>query len=78
MTSSATKNILIPALVFILFIVVLLVMAFTDLFEPVIVFIHSREISTLQVIACVVGAVLGFFLVYKVLVKLGQFFLPDK
>ena len=52
-------------------------MAFTDLFDPIIVFIHSKNITPLQAGGCVLGAILGFYLVFHLLVRLGAYFLPN-
>lgn len=51
-------------------------MALTDLFQPLISFIHSQNITLLQAVGCFFGAIIAFYLVYKVLVKLGEYFLP--
>ena len=52
-------------------------MVFTDLFHPIIVFIHSKNITSLQAGACIFGAVIGFYIVFHVLVRLGVYFLPE-
>jgi len=70
------KQIWIPVSVGVLLIALLLAMALTDLFQPVITYIHSQNITPIQAIICVLAAVLGFYLVFKVLAKLGEYFLP--
>jgi len=59
-------------------IALLLTMALTDLFQPVITFIHNQEITPLQVVICILGSALGFYLAFKVLVKRGEYFLPKE
>ena len=70
------RNIWIPISVGCILIALLPTMAFTDLFQPVIAFIHNRNITLLQAVGCIVGSALGFYIAYKVLVKLGEYFLP--
>ena len=53
-------------------------MALTDLFQPVITFIHTQKITPLQAVSCFLAAALGFYLVFKVLTKLGEYFLPKE
>lgn len=77
MNKSSKRNIRVPVVVLLIFIMVLFLMAFTDMFMPLIAYIHSQEITPLQVLFCIAGSILGFFIVFKVLVKLGEFFLPD-
>ena len=72
------KQIWIPVSVGVLLIALLLTMALTDLFQPVITFIHTQKISPIQAIICVLAAMLGFYLVFKVLAKLGEYFLPKE
>lgn len=78
MKNSTNKSVWIPLSLLIFFIAVLLLMAFTDLFIPLISFVHFQEITAFQALLCIIGSVLGFFLVFKILVKLGEFFLADK
>ena len=51
-------------------------MVLTDLFQPLITYIHAQNITPLQGLFCVLIAALGFYLVFKVLAKLGEYFLP--
>ncbi len=53
-------------------------MAFTDLFQPLIQFIHNQDITPLQAVACIFGALVGFYFVFHLLVRLGAYFLPDE
>jgi hypothetical protein len=71
------KSSWIPISVSLLFIGLGAIMAFTDLFHPIIVFIHSKNITSLQVGACIFGSVIGFYLVFHFLVRLGSYFLPE-
>lgn len=72
------NNIWIPIIVGLLLIALLLAMAFTDLFQPVIAFIHNQDLTPLQAVGCIMGSALGFYIVYKVLAKLGEYFLPKE
>ena len=70
------KSILIPVSISLFFICLGAIMAFTDLFHPIIVFIHSKNITPFQAGACILGSVVGFYLVFHLLVRLGAYFLP--
>lgn len=63
------------------FVVVVLIciylMARTDLFQPLIRFIHSEGITVPQAIGCLIGGVICFYLCLKILIALGNYFLPD-
>lgn len=72
------KQIWVPVTVGLFLIALLVAMAFTDLFQPVITYIHSQQITPLQAVICVLAAAGGFYLVYKVLTKLGEYFLPKE
>ncbi len=52
-------------------------MAMTDLFLPLIRFIHSEGISVPQAIGCLLGGLIFFYICLKVLIALGHYFLPD-
>ncbi|PHR30185.1 MAG: hypothetical protein COA36_02025 [Desulfotalea sp.] len=71
------KNNCFPISVSLFFIALGATMAFTDLFHPLIVFIHNQNITPIQAGGCIVGAILGFFLVFRLLVILGAYFLPN-
>jgi hypothetical protein len=49
----------------------------TSLFQPVVQFIHTGEITYLQALYCLFAAVLAIGLVFKLLVLLGHYFLPE-
>ena len=72
------RSILIPISFLLVMALLGLVMARTDLFQPLISFIHSDDISPLQAAGCVVGALAGFYICLKVLIALGGYFLPDE
>lgn len=72
------KLIWIPVTVGLFLIALLAAMAFTDLFQPVITYIHNQQITPLQTVLCLLAAAVGFYLVYKVLAKLGEYFLPKE
>ena len=71
------RSILIPISFITVVIVLGFVMARTSLFQPLIQFIHSDEISFLQAAGCIVGIVVGFYICLKVLIVLGDYFLPE-
>jgi len=74
---SMSKNIFFPISVSLFLISLGLVMAYTDIFQPVIAFIHSKEITPIQAIGCILGAMIGFYIVFHLLVRLGAYFLPN-
>ena len=71
------KSIWLPISISLIFICIGAIMAFTNLFHPIIVFIHSKNISLLQAGACILGSVIGFYFVFHLLVRLGTSFLPE-
>ena len=72
------KQIWVPVTVALFLIALLSLMAYSDLFQPVITYIHSQQITPLQTVICLLAAAIGFYLVYKVLAKLGEYFLPKE
>jgi hypothetical protein len=70
------SSVWIPVSFGLIVVVLFLIMAVTDLFQPIITYVHSQNITALQIGGCFVGAAVGFYLVYKVLVLLGSYFLP--
>ncbi|BHH82528.1 hypothetical protein [Desulforhopalus sp. 52FAK] len=72
------KNIWLPVSVCLSLITLGLLMAYTDLFQPLITFIHSKDITPFQAIGCILGALVGFYIVFHLLVRLGAYFLPDE
>jgi len=71
------KNSWIPIFVSLIFIGLGALMAFTDLFHPIIVFIHSKNITPLQAMACIFSSLIGFYIVFHGLVRLGAYLLPE-
>lgn len=71
------KNIWLPISVSLILIGLGATMAFTDLFHPLIVFIHTSNISPLQAVGCILGSFVGFYIVFHLLVRLGAYFLPE-
>ncbi len=55
---------------------VVAVIAVTDVFQPLIEFIHTGEISLVQALWCLVATVVAFGLTLKLLIMLGGYFLP--
>lgn len=72
------KSSVIPISISLIFIGLGTLMAYTDLFHPIIVFIHSKNITPLQASVCIFGAIIGFYGVFHILVRLGAYFLPEK
>ncbi len=71
------KHTLVPVTVGIVLVALVAVVALTDLFSPLIVYLHDKEITPLGGILCIAFGILGFYLVFKILVKLGDIMLPD-
>ncbi len=71
------KSSWIPICVSLIFIGLGALMAFTDIFHPIIVFIHSKNITPFQAVACVFGSLIGFYIVFHVLVRLGGYLMPE-
>ncbi len=71
------KHTLVPVTVGIVLVVLVAVVALTDLLSPLIVYLHNKDITPLEGILCVAFGILGFYLVFKILVKLGDIMLPD-
>ncbi|MEA3468083.1 MAG: hypothetical protein U9R57_07660 [Thermodesulfobacteriota bacterium] len=51
-------------------------MAETNIFDPLIHFIHTGEITTLQAVACLVFTVVGFAAYFHLLSLLCSYFVP--
>ena len=72
------KKIVLPVFVGLGMIIVILILALTDAASPLIQYLHTDSITPLGVILCVIGAIIAFFGVFKLLAKLGESFLPDE
>lgn len=59
-------------------IIVVLILALTDVASPIVQYIHSDSITPLGVALCIVAAIIAFYGVFKLLAKLGESFLPDE
>lgn len=70
------RSILTPILVGMAIVVLMVIMAVTEVFQPLIQFIHTGEISPLQALWCFLATALAFGLVLKLLILLGGYFLP--
>lgn len=71
------RSILTPILVGTALIVSMVVMAVTNVFTPLIQFIHTGEITAAQGLLCIIASAVGFGLILKLLVMLGGYFLPQ-
>ncbi len=56
---------------------VVMVIALTDLADPLINYIHTNTITPAGAILCIIFSGVGFFAVYKLLAKLGTTFLEN-
>ena len=56
---------------------VILLIASTDIMSPVIEYIHTNSITPIGAIGCIVAAIAFFYLIYKLLIKLGKSLLPS-
>lgn len=65
-----------PIVVGIALIALLVVIAITDVFQPLVQFIHTGEITLVQAIWCFLAAMAAFGLTLKLLILLGGYFLP--
>ena len=53
------------------------VIALTNLFDPLIDYIHENSITPLGAILCIIFGIAAFYGVFKILSKLGNNMLPD-
>lgn len=49
----------------------------TDAISPLIQYLHTNSISPLAGILCIIAGLAGFYGVFRILVKLGNSFLPE-
>lgn len=74
----AQKNkFILPFLVGSAFIISVVILAVTDLFTPLVEYLHDFTITPLGALVCLLASILIFYAVYKLLVKLGESFLPE-
>ena len=53
------------------------IIATTPTFDPLIDYIHTNSISPMGATICIIAAVFAFFAVFKILSKLGRNMLPE-
>lgn len=70
------RSLLTPVVVGTALIVLMVIMAVTDLFQPLIQFIHTGEITLIQALWCFLATAVAFGLTLKLLIMLGGYFLP--
>lgn len=70
------KTVLTPILILTGLLGIMAVMAATNLFTPVITFIHTDSITPSQAVACIVFTIFGFAAVYYCLNRLCHYFIP--
>ena len=56
---------------------VTVLLATTDIASPLIQYLHENSISPLAGAICILAGILGIYLVFRILVKLGNNLLPD-
>lgn len=70
------RSVFTPILVGLAIVVLMVIMAVTNVFQPLIQFIHTGEITPIEALWCFLAAVLAFGLTLKFLIMLGGYFLP--
>lgn len=65
-----------PILVGFAIVGLMVIMAATDMFQPLIQFIHTGEITLMEAFWCFLATALAFGLTAKFLIMLGGYFLP--
>lgn len=68
---------ILPVIVGLGIIAVIALLAYTDVADPVIKYIHTNSITPLGAVLCLVATAIAFYSVYKLLTKLGESFLPE-
>jgi len=71
-----TRTVITPLFVLFLLLASLILMACSDIFDPVVGFIHNGTITPLQAGACLVFTVAGFSACYSLLNLLCSYFVP--
>lgn len=71
------RTILTPIIVGAALVLLMAIIAKTDLFQPLIHFIHTGKITILEALWCVLASVAAFALTLKLLIMLGEYFLPQ-
>lgn len=70
------RSVLTPILVGLAIVALMVIMAVTDIFQPLIQFIHTGEITPIEALWCFLATALAFGLTLKFLIMLGGYFLP--
>ncbi len=70
------RTVVTPIVIGAAFLAVVAVIAITDVFEPLIQFIHTGEITGMQALWCMFATIAAFGLAIKLLIMLGGYFLP--
>jgi len=70
------KKIITPLLFLAAFIGCVVVLAVTDVFTPIVQYLHDFTITPLGAVVCFLAAVVMGYGVYKILVNLGKSLLP--
>lgn len=76
MEEKKKSSLLLPVIVGLGLTALVAVIALTDIFDPLIAYIHENSITPVGAILCVVFAIICFYGVYKLLAMLGKSFLP--
>ncbi len=72
------KSLLLPVSVGVGLTLLVAVIALTDVFYPLINYIHENSITPLGGVLCIILAVVWIVCVYNILTRLGNNMLPDK
>jgi DNA-directed RNA polymerase subunit E'/Rpb7 len=70
------RTVVTPIVVGAALIALMVVLAVTNIFQPLVQFVHTGEITLLQAFGCLVAAGAAFGLTLKLLIMLGGYFLP--
>ncbi len=70
------RTVVTPIIIGAALIVLMVVFAFTEIFQPLVQFVHTGEITFVQALWCMLAAGAAFGLTLKLLIMLGGYFLP--
>jgi hypothetical protein len=70
------RTVVTPIVVGAALIALMVIFAVTDIFQPLVQFVHTGEITFLQAVWCLLAAGAAFGLSMKLLIMLGGYFLP--
>mgnify|MGYP001552978484 CR=1 FL=1 len=71
------KKLLFPILVGIGLLSVFVFLGTTDVISPLIQYLHTNSISPLAGAVCIIAGIAAFYTVFRILVKLGNTWLPE-